>query len=59
VFVRENKLHVREDGKDFPLTKTGRDKFTYEQGELIFLSNERGEVEHLSLGLYAARKVKP
>jgi CubicO group peptidase (beta-lactamase class C family) len=59
VFVRENRLHVREDGKDFPLTKTGKDKFTYEQGELIFLSNERGEVEHLSLGLYAARKVKP
>ncbi|HEV7903033.1 MAG TPA: serine hydrolase domain-containing protein [Pyrinomonadaceae bacterium] len=59
VFVRENNLHVREDGKDFPLTKTGKDRFTYEQGELIFLSNERGEVEHLSLGLYAARKVKP
>jgi len=59
VFVKENKLHVREDGKDFPLTKTGKDKFAYEQGELIFLSNERGEVEHLSLGLYAARKVAP
>jgi CubicO group peptidase (beta-lactamase class C family) len=59
VFVKENKLHVREDGKEFPLTKTGKDKFAYEQGELIFLSNERGEVEHLSLGLYAARKVTP
>lgn len=59
VFVKENKLHLREDGKDFPLTKTGNDKFTYEQGELIFLPNERGEVEHLSLGLYAARKVTP
>jgi CubicO group peptidase (beta-lactamase class C family) len=59
VFVKENKLHLREDGKDFPLTKTGRDKFTYEQGELIFVPNERGEVEHLSLGLYAARKVTP
>jgi CubicO group peptidase (beta-lactamase class C family) len=58
VFVRENKLYVKEDGKDFPLTKTGKDRFTYEQGELIFLANERGEIEHLSLGLYAARKVK-
>jgi hypothetical protein len=59
VFVRDKRLHVREDGKDYPLTKTGRDKFTYEQGELIFLPNERGEIEHLSLGLYAARKVTP
>ncbi|HEV2803060.1 MAG TPA: serine hydrolase domain-containing protein [Pyrinomonadaceae bacterium] len=59
VFVKENKLYLKEDGKEFPLTKTGKDKFTYEQGELIFLSNERGEVEHLSLGLYAARKVQP
>lgn len=59
IFVKENRLHLKEDGKDFPLTKTGRDKFTYEQGELIFVPNERGEVEHLSLGLYAARKVAP
>lgn len=59
IFVKENRLHLKEDGKDFPLTKTGKDKFTYEQGELIFVANERGEVEHLSLGLYAARKVTP
>jgi len=58
VFVKDNKLTLKEDGKDFPLTKTGMDSFTYEQGELIFVPNARGEIEHLSTGLYAARKIK-
>lgn len=58
VFIKENKLTLKADGKEFPLTKTGADSFSYEQGELIFVPDARGEIEHLSTGLYAARKVK-
>lgn len=58
VFAREGRLFFKEDGKEFPLTKTGKHKFTYEQGELVFVPNARGKIEHLSTGLYAARKVE-
>lgn len=57
VFVKDGKLYLKEDGKDFELIKRGKEIFSYEQGEVIFVANEKGEIEHLSLGLYAARKI--
>lgn len=57
VFTKEGKLFLKEDGKDFELKKIGKDKFSYEQGEMIFVSNGKGEIEHVSFGLYSARKV--
>jgi len=57
VFVKDGKLFLKEDGKDFELNKIGKDKFAYEQGEAIFVANEKGEIEHISFGLYSARKV--
>lgn len=57
VFIRDGKLYLKADGKDFELTKIGKDSFRYEQGEAIFTTNERGEIEHISFGLYAARKI--
>lgn len=56
VFIKDNRLFLKEEGKDFELTKTGKDTFAYEQGEAVFTSNEKGEIEHISFGLYAARK---
>jgi len=56
VFVKDGKLFFREDGKDFELTKTGKDNFSYERGEVLFVSNEKGEIEHIFMGLYAARR---
>lgn len=29
----------------------------YEQGEMIFVANAKDEIEHVSLGLYSARKI--
>jgi hypothetical protein len=46
----------REDGKDYALVKIGKDKFSYEQGEAVFTPNAKGEVEHVSFGLYSAQK---
>lgn len=57
VFIKDGKLYFKEDGKDFELTKTGKDAFSYEQGEVLFVPNERGEIEHIFMGLYAARRI--
>ena len=56
--VKEGRLFLKEDGKDFELTKLGRDRFGYEQGEVLFVPDERGNVEHIFMGLYAARRTQ-
>ena len=56
VSIKDGKLFFKEDGKDFELKKTGKNKFSYEQGEVIFVPNKKGEIEHIFMGLYAARK---
>jgi CubicO group peptidase (beta-lactamase class C family) len=57
VFVKDGKLFFKEDGKDFELSKTGKDRFTYEQGEILFVPDAKDEIEHIFMGLYAARKI--
>ncbi|HYP51513.1 MAG TPA: serine hydrolase domain-containing protein, partial [Pyrinomonadaceae bacterium] len=57
VFARDGKLFFRDEGKDFELSKTGKDRFAFEQGELLFVTGAKGEIEHLFMGLYAARKI--
>jgi CubicO group peptidase (beta-lactamase class C family) len=56
VFVKDGKLFMKEDGKDFELTKLGPDRFGYEQGEVLFVPDEKGAVGHIFMGLYAARR---
>lgn len=56
VFIKDGKLFFKEDGKDFELTKIGKNNFSYEQGEVLFVPNEKGKFEHIFMGLYAARK---
>lgn len=56
VFIKDGKLYFKEEGKDFELTKTGADNFSYEQGEVLFVPNEKGEFEHIFMGLYAAKR---
>ena len=56
VFVKDGKLFLKEDGKEFELTKLGRDRFGYEQGEVLFVPDERGTAGHIFMGLYAARR---
>jgi len=56
VLIRDGKLFFKQDGKDFELKRTGKYTFGYEQGEVVFVPNERGEIEHIQMGLYSARK---
>jgi CubicO group peptidase (beta-lactamase class C family) len=56
-YIKENKLFIRQEGKESALEKTGKDTFGFEQGEFLFVPNERGEIEHIFMGLYAARRV--
>lgn len=56
VFVKDGRLFLKEDGKDFELTKVGRERFGYEQGEVLFVPDEKGAVQHIFMGLYAARR---
>lgn len=58
VFEKDGKLFFKEDGKDFEMTKTGKENFSYEQGEVLFVPNEKGEIEHIFMGLYAAKRQK-
>lgn len=57
IFAKDGKLFLKEAGKDFELKPTGKNEFSYEQGGILFVPNERGEIEHIFMGLYAARKV--
>jgi len=57
-FARDGKLFLKQDdGKEFELKKTGKNTFSFAQGQFLFVPNERGAIEHLFMGLYAARKV--
>jgi hypothetical protein len=37
------------------LSKIGKDRFNYEDIEALFVQNERGNIEHIFMGLYAAQ----
>lgn len=56
-FAKDGKLFLKEDGKEFELKQTGGNEFSYERGGILFVPNERGEIEHIFTGLYAAKKV--
>lgn len=56
-FVRDAKLFLKQDGKEFELKPTGKNTFGFEEGEFLFVPNEKGEFEHIFMGLYAARKL--
>lgn len=58
VYAKDGKLFVKANDKDFELKKMNKNEFEYEQGGILFVPNERGEVEHIFMGLYAARRVK-
>jgi CubicO group peptidase (beta-lactamase class C family) len=57
IVTREGKLFVGSEGKEFELKRTGKNEFSYEQGQIFFVANSAGEFEHIFMGLYAAKKV--
>ena len=54
--VRERKLYVATEGKEYELKPEGKDQFSYEGGPVLFVANSKGEFEHIFMGLYAARR---
>jgi CubicO group peptidase (beta-lactamase class C family) len=60
VYIKEGKLWLKHEGGESELKKVGPATFTYDTGgELVFAPGPDGKVEHLFLGLYAAKKVPP
>jgi hypothetical protein len=59
VLIREDRLHLKHEGAERPLTKVGPHTFVSGDGEqFVFVPGPHGMAEHLFLGLYAARKVQ-
>jgi CubicO group peptidase (beta-lactamase class C family) len=61
VFVKDGKLYVKTDGKDYPMTKTGDRKFTYgeeNENEVVFVPGRSGKIDFIFMGLYGAKRVR-
>ena len=61
VSVQDGKLHMKFDGKDSLLTKTGEKKFTFgeqNENEVVFVPGKSGKIEFLFFELYGAKKIK-
>jgi CubicO group peptidase (beta-lactamase class C family) len=59
VFVKDGKLYVKTDGKDYLLTKTGEKKFTYgeqNESEIVFVPGKGGKIDFIFMGLYGAKR---
>ena len=60
VSVREGKLYVKTDGKEYAMTKTGDRKFTFgdqNENEIVFVADKRGKINLIFMGLYGAKKI--
>jgi hypothetical protein len=62
VAVKDDKLNLKLDGTEYPLTKSGERKFTFgsaNENELVFVAGSNGKIEFLFSELYAAKRVVP
>jgi len=57
VRIKDSKLWVATEGKEFAMTRTGEDEYSYEQGQILFVKDKQGKYRHIFMGLYAARRV--
>jgi CubicO group peptidase (beta-lactamase class C family) len=60
VSVKDGKLLMKFDGKDYPMTKTGERKFTFganNENEVVFVPGKSGKIGFIFTGLYAAKRV--
>jgi CubicO group peptidase (beta-lactamase class C family) len=59
VSVKDGKLYMKFDGKDYVMTKSGDRKFTFgeqNENEVVFVPGKSGKIEFLFTELYGARK---
>jgi len=61
VTIKDDKLSLKFDGKDYLLTKSGNRKFTFgssNENEIVFVPGKSGKIEFLFSELYSAKKTK-
>ena len=61
VTMRDGKLSMKFDGKDYAMTKTGDKKFSFgaqNENEVVFVTGKSGKIEFLFTELYGAKKIK-
>ena len=61
VSVKDNKLSLKYEGKDYVLTKSGERKFTFgaaNENEIVFVPDKSGKIQFLFSELYAAKRIK-
>ena len=60
VFIKDGKLNLKLDGKEYLLTKSGDRKFTYgaqNENEIVFVPGKSGRIDFVFTGLYGAKRV--
>jgi CubicO group peptidase (beta-lactamase class C family) len=60
VFIKDGKLSLKLEGKEYLLTKSGERKFTYgeqNEEELVFVPGKSGRIDFVFTGLYGAKRV--
>ena len=61
VSIKDGKLYVKFDGKDYPMTKSGDRKFTFgehNENEVVFVAGKDGKIGFLFTELYGAKKIR-
>jgi CubicO group peptidase (beta-lactamase class C family) len=61
VSIKDAKLYMKFDGKDYAMTKSGERKFTFgeqNENEVVFVRAKDGKIGFLFTELYGAKKVK-
>ena len=60
VFIKDGKLFMKFDGKEYAMTKTGDKKFTFgaqNENEVVFAPGKSGKIDLIFTGLYGAKRV--
>ena len=60
-FVKDARLYVKTEGKEYAMTKSGERKFTFgdqNENEIVFVRGKSGKIDLIFMGLYGAKKIK-
>ncbi|HEU4836241.1 MAG TPA: serine hydrolase domain-containing protein [Pyrinomonadaceae bacterium] len=61
VSIKEGKLNMKFDGKDYAMTKSGERKFTFgaqNENEVVFVPGRDGKIGFMFTELYGAKKIR-
>jgi CubicO group peptidase (beta-lactamase class C family) len=62
VYLKDGKLFVKNEGKDYALTAIGSRKFTFgdaNENELVFVPGKNGKIDFVFSELYSAKRIAP